>query len=527
MGTPLWVLGVVLIIIGSIGNNLGNNLVSLGHKRKKEHDEEKAKQEKAGENDVEANKSPAQAESAKSQGGKDADSAEEKKHARLRVIGTIIFVVGNLATFAAFGFAAQSLLASLESIQFVSNVFFIKYVHKEVITWRMIIATTSIVAGNTLVVLFSEHAAYLFTSRDILYLYQTNSAYHAYLCIAGVLWGINHYTYRTYHIARTKENRSLWKHSFIEPFTFTVSSAIIGTQAVLNSKCMSMLIQVSARGVLNEFERPTVWVILVTWLLLVSYWVRRLDLGLALFPPLFIIPVMQVFFVFFAILCGGIYFEEFVHFTWQQYVGFIVGVLMILAGVYGLAPTDVAVIPQEVEHQVERRLSVQGAIIENEVKHVVRQMSLLALGHDGDTRGNAAKVAAAVVRDQHEGEKASPDHSGLDSRASLDIKAKPMVDIAQAALPKHSGVVAAAAGEQEQEHNSEERKSYHQLNSTGGSQDGGDGGDGASPAKTNRKVVKRYPSTGSDPVAPLLAGTVTTSTSNGNGAGAGADLSRS
>ena len=53
---------------------------------------------------------------------------------------------------------------------------------------------------------------------------------------------------------------------------------------------------------------------------------------------MFIIPVLQVFFVFFAIICGGIFFQEFSNFTAGQYVGFIVGVLMILGGVYGLAP---------------------------------------------------------------------------------------------------------------------------------------------------------------------------------------------
>jgi hypothetical protein len=37
----LWVLGVVLGTTGSIGNNLGNNLVSLGHKER--HDEEDKK----------------------------------------------------------------------------------------------------------------------------------------------------------------------------------------------------------------------------------------------------------------------------------------------------------------------------------------------------------------------------------------------------------------------------------------------------------------------------------------------------
>jgi hypothetical protein len=73
---------------------------------------------------------------------------------------------------------------------------------------------------------------------------------------------------------------------------------------------------------------------------MVVYWLVRLDQALALFPPCFIIPVMQVFFVFFAILCGGIYFQEFVHFTPTQFAGFFCGVAMILGGVYGLAPVD-------------------------------------------------------------------------------------------------------------------------------------------------------------------------------------------
>jgi len=53
---------------------------------------------------------------------------------------------------------------------------------------------------------------------------------------------------------------------------------------------------------------------------------------------------MQVFFVFFAILCGGVYFQEFVHFTINMYVGFIIGVVMILGGVYGLAPEEMEII---------------------------------------------------------------------------------------------------------------------------------------------------------------------------------------
>jgi hypothetical protein len=55
---------------------------------------------------------------------------------------------------------------------------------------------------------------------------------------------------------------------------------------------------------------------------------------------LFVIPVIQVCFIVFSILLGGLFFEEFDSFTVTQFVGFIVGVLLIVVGVYGLAPDN-------------------------------------------------------------------------------------------------------------------------------------------------------------------------------------------
>jgi hypothetical protein len=113
----------------------------------------------------------------------------------------------------------------------------------------------------------------------------------------------------------------------------------------------------------TEFKFWFLYFIFVTWIMMVAYWLHRLDWGLALFPPLFIIPVMQVFFVFFAIVCGGIYFNEFDSFDEGQWIGFIIGVSMILGGVYGLAPThvvlqtpttQVAPSPRDNEKEIEK-----------------------------------------------------------------------------------------------------------------------------------------------------------------------------
>ena len=377
MSDQLWILGVVLVVIGSIGNSVGTNLVSYDH-HQKDIINDKVKETSPSIKCPDNLESPIDYFSLRSSIDRAKGSDEivtthivtpispdlligeqasnslrssrksslvesnkqnNESYFTLRNIGVTIFVIGNLLTFAAFGFAAQSLLAALESIQFVSNVGLAKYLHKEIITNRMLIATSTIILGNVLVVIFAQHSSALFSSQDIINLYLTNTAYQAYLVVAFVLWLIFHLTFLKYYNARVFEKRELPRHSLMEPLAFSVSSALIGTQAVLQAKCMSMLIQVSARGD-NEFQKPTVWVLLFAWIFFVVFWLKRLDLGLKLFPPLFIIPVLQVFFIFFAILCGGIFFEEFNEFSTGQYVGFVFGVLMILTGVYGLAPLD-------------------------------------------------------------------------------------------------------------------------------------------------------------------------------------------
>ena len=268
-----------------------------------------------------------------------------------RRIGTTSFIIGNLLIFAAFGFAAQSLLASLESVQFISNVFFARYLHKEIITRRLVISTSAIIVGNILVLVFADHSASSLTSSDMVHLYATNTSYHVYLILSCITFFACHFTFLHYNKARTilpqsrtilplsNPTTTLWRSELIEPLTFAISSTLIGTQAILNAKCMSMFIQISAQGD-NEFEKPAIWVVLIIWLILTIYWLKRLDLGLALFPPMFIIPVLQVFYMFFAIIAGGIFFQEFNTFTPIQSTFFALGVVFILGGVYGLAPTN-------------------------------------------------------------------------------------------------------------------------------------------------------------------------------------------
>ena len=76
----------------------------------------------------------------------------EPSQSRVWCVGTAVFIGGSLLNFASYTLAAQSLLASLESIQFVSNLIFGKFVHYNVVTKKMIGGTALIMCGVLLTI---------------------------------------------------------------------------------------------------------------------------------------------------------------------------------------------------------------------------------------------------------------------------------------------------------------------------------------------------------------------------------------
>ena len=59
-----------------------------------------------------------------------------------------MFAAGSLLTFSSFAYASQSLLASLGTLQFISNVVFSSWVLREPLTARVLSATALIVVTN-------------------------------------------------------------------------------------------------------------------------------------------------------------------------------------------------------------------------------------------------------------------------------------------------------------------------------------------------------------------------------------------
>jgi len=209
-----WVLGVTLGLLGSVAINTGNNIQALGLKQL----QDRQQQRDDGGGDARTNKTRRRAHKTKirfsrirlsflsvaangnnkhkilpenddNNDGRGSSSTEGRNnnddddkssrshlplsdetttpeaivviqpyHSRVWVFGTILFVSGSLLNFTSYAFAAQSTLASLESIQFVTNILFGKFMLGAEVTRVMVAGTLLTVLGFLLVrdlVLFS------------------------------------------------------------------------------------------------------------------------------------------------------------------------------------------------------------------------------------------------------------------------------------------------------------------------------------------------------------------------------------
>ncbi|GMH51000.1 hypothetical protein TL16_g10034 [Triparma laevis f. inornata] len=348
LGVPKWIIGVVFGLLGSIAINTGNNIQSLGLMRleeeaqmlKKEREKEMARGFGGGgakKGHISGSPSDHLDDSECSSEEFEPISAGQSK---TWVIGTCVFVSGSLLNFASYPFAPQSMLASLESVQFVSNLIFGKVMHGAIITNSMWFGTLITLAGTILAVSFSSKVALQLTMEDLQGLWLEPAWIMYLVAMGGAIVGL-HLLYKVYE-KKQDEGSPLPNSNIIMPVVYSVWSALFGTLSVSQAKVLGELLAINGDGECKSqvFAHWFTYVTIITWLLTVSVWLQRLNDALGKFNPLFIIPLLQCMFIFFAIVSGGIFFKEFSAFTAGQWVGFCAGVAVMFGGLVFLVPVD-------------------------------------------------------------------------------------------------------------------------------------------------------------------------------------------
>ena len=94
------------------------------------------------------------------------------------------------------------------------------------------------------------------------------------------------------------------------PVLYALFSALVGTQSVLFSKTLAVLLRATAAGD-NQLKRWFTWVVIPLFLGAAVFWVTRLNKGLKSFPALVIVPTMQIAWTLFSIVSGMLYFREY------------------------------------------------------------------------------------------------------------------------------------------------------------------------------------------------------------------------
>ena len=355
--------GITLGVLGSVFINTGNNLQSLGMAQL----------------EVRYHKLAAEEEGNKKCDGKDEDEAGDGEidtcESPTWVIGTVIFVTGALLNFAAFAFAPQSILAALEGIQvgacvhelnaeslnlpsnpfnfiyvcaaqffffsyqFVTNVLFGKFVLGSYISSMMILGTATTVLGVILTVLAASVVGTLEADvADLLRLW-ANPLWLAYVGFCVVFGAALQSTHKLY-LAAASEGTPLPYSGHVLPVTYATFSALFGTFSVVLAKMLSEILTLQFEGT-PIFWGPDAWFTYVTlfaWLAFMGIWLYRMNEALGLYNPLFIIPLLQVNFILFAIISGGIFFKEFQYFRPINTIGFILGVTLLVVGIFLLSP---------------------------------------------------------------------------------------------------------------------------------------------------------------------------------------------
>ena len=208
--TLLMGLGILLGLCGSVMINIGNNVQALGM-------------------GMEAAQ-------------KDLDEKERSKRPKvLWTTGTVTFIVGSVINFVAFVFAAASVLAPLEAIQFVSNLVFARFVTKVPVSRKMVGGSALIVAGTIGAVAGGPLTVTSFSIAQLRGFWES-PAWIAYVAFAWVA-SLSMQAFWEVQTRRIKAGGQPCGPPALLPTLYAVSSALIGTQSVVQAKAFSELME--------------------------------------------------------------------------------------------------------------------------------------------------------------------------------------------------------------------------------------------------------------------------------------------
>ena len=347
-----WLIGVAVTFVGQIINNFGTNVVKYSH--------------------------------IISETQSVYDTGRKRKSWIIFCAGWMLFVLGISLDFISFAYTAQSILAAVASIQFVSNLVFARLILKEQITKAAILGSISILIGTILIGVVGDHKSPLLTSNALIQFFKSvpfiiwiSSLFGVGIILEISYHCINIHTLKKHNslhnnslfggggdggnderdeIILDKPDSSSYRRSLIYPlsgnnevhaekktffqrfckgylpFIFCFTSSIVGVQTPILGKSMSLMFRDTILGN-NQFDTPYPYILGVFFIFFGSIWVYRYNSALKKYNILYAMPVITACYITLNIIGGGIYFEEFINFDVLRWALFALGGCFIITGI--------------------------------------------------------------------------------------------------------------------------------------------------------------------------------------------------
>jgi len=326
---PTWgvPVGIAMGVVGSIGINIGQNLQATGLAAMAEEDR------------------------------------AHPHRSRMWRLGMAIFVLMSLVNFAALALAPASILTPLESLQFVTNIFYNRFVNKKVVSYLMVGGVTCALTGTVFAVVFGPPGGGSHSIDDLATFWAAPTWWVWFLTTLSIAAGA--FAINVFCTERAKKGHRPKSYAIVLPISFTLASALGGgSQLIVHAKAISVLLSQLFQG---DVAILASWLFYVELSLVIAcgvFWIVRLTECLALFDPLLILPLMIGSYVLFGAVAGGIFYQEFANMAlgpageaagWALFVS---GLLLVLAGLGMIATASVRI---DLNHEAADAAKVDAA----------------------------------------------------------------------------------------------------------------------------------------------------------------------
>eukprot|EP00755_Sulcionema_specki_P006704 Sspe_Gene.36192::Locus_17510_Transcript_1_1_Confidence_1.000_Length_1487::g.36192::m.36192 len=257
------------------------------------------------------------------------------------IAGFLTYFAGNLITIVALTLAPQSIIAALDALVLVFNSVFAPQLLGEKVKLQDWAGNFIIIFGVVLVVAFGPSGAGSYSGDELIILLKRTPFIVYASCCLGLVFAL---------LVFLRVGRKTWGREAMGDERSTlgcVAALAAGTiPAVLSSfnlqlsKITGELVATTIDGD-NQFKSYPVYMFLVLLIACNTWQVDRLQHALGNYSALLIVPVFQVALTIFAVVNGGIYFDEFSR--WEHpssVVVFVTGIVLSLLGVLFLSFRD-------------------------------------------------------------------------------------------------------------------------------------------------------------------------------------------